>query len=206
EAIGLERGETGHTHGEEALAFHIPGFRGDLEREADLIEEVARLGDYNAIPVTLPSLPLSYKALPPQESLSRTLKHFLRDAGLNETLNLRFSSRKTLAKLGLPPEDPRSAFVPLRNPLSEEWEILPTTSLPSLLQAAAYNQKNQERDCRFFEVGKSFYHRPQERTDRLPGVWEEETLYLVLAGEWPDRRPWSVDASLSAPVEFHHLT
>ncbi len=205
ESIGLKAGATSQVHGQPALAFAIPGFRGDLEREADLIEEIARLGDYNTIPVTLPTLPLGYKALPPGESLSRLLRHHLKDAGLNETLNLRFSSRKALAKLGLPAEDPRSACVPLRNPISEEWEILPTTALPSLLAAVAYNQNNQERNARFFEIARSFYHRPEERSARLPGIWEEEMLCIVLSGDWPDRRPWSGDTALSGPVEFHHL-
>ncbi len=205
EAIGLNRQAWTTVHGEEAIGFAIPGFRGELEREVDLIEEIARLGDYNTIPVILPSLPLGYQALPPAESLSRKLKHHLRDAGLNETLNLRFSSRKALAKLGLAPADPRGVYVPLRNPLSEEWEILPTTTLPALLNAAAYNQNNQEKNIRLFEVAKCFYHRPQERSDRLPGILEEEMVYLVLAGEWSDRRPWSGDAAVAGPVEFHHL-
>jgi phenylalanyl-tRNA synthetase beta chain len=205
ESIGLKRGETASLHGEHAIAFAIPGFRGDLEREVDLIEEIARLGDYNGIPVILPSLPLGFQALPPSESLSRRIKHHLRDAGLNETLNLRFSSRKALAKLGMAEEDPRGRYVPLRNPLSEEWEILPTTALPAMLNAAAYNQNNQERNVRFFEVAKSFYHLPHERSERLPGVMEEEMLYIVLSGDWPDRKPWSGDAAAVAPVEFHHL-
>ncbi|MDB5103286.1 MAG: phenylalanyl-tRNA synthetase, beta subunit [Fibrobacteres bacterium] len=205
EAIGLKLKDDAQARGEEAMGFAIPGFRGDLEREADLIEEIARLGDYNAIPVVLPTLPLVSAGLPPGESLARTLRHHLRDAGLNEALNLRFSSRKALAKLGLAPEDPRSAYVPLRNPLSEEWEILPTTTLPALLNAAAYNQNNQEKNVRLFEIAKCFYHRPEERTDRAPGILEEEMLYLVLAGEWADRRPWSGDPATAGPVEFHHL-
>jgi len=204
-AGGTAEAEPALVHGQVALSFSIPGFRGDLEREVDLIEEIARLGDYNAIPVTLPSLPLGFKALPPAESLARGLRHHLRDAGLNETLSLRFSSRKALAKLGFPADDARMACVPLRNPLSEEWEILPTSTLPSLLSAAAYNQNNQERNIRFFEIARCFYHHPEERTARTPGIWEEETLTLVLAGDWPDRRPWSLDAAAAAPVEFFHL-
>ena len=96
----------------------------------------------------------------------------------------------------------------MRNPISEEWENLPTTTLPSLLNAMAYNQNNQERNCRFFEIAKAFYHHPEERSDRAPGIWEEEVLYIALSGEWPDRRPWTADADKateSAPVEFHHL-
>lgn len=205
ESIGLVKHETLHPHGHDAYAFAIPGFRGDLEREADLIEEVARLGDFNNIPAILPVLPIGVTALPPLESLSRALRQNLKDAGLNETLNLRFTSRKALAKLGLPADHPRADFVPLRNPLSEEWEILPSTSLPSLLAAVVHNQNNQERDIRFFEITKAFYHRPSERSDRLPGVREEDMLHIVLAGDWPDRRPWGADALAAAPLEFHHL-
>jgi phenylalanyl-tRNA synthetase beta chain len=208
ESIGLRKSGVGHVHGHEALAFEIPGFRGDLEREADLIEEVARLGDINNIPAKLPSLPLAPNPLPPQENLARQLRGYLRDAGLNETLSLRFSSRKSLAKLDLPSDDPRQAVVALRNPLSEEWEILPSTALPSLLASVAYNQNNQERDCRFFEIAKAFHDRPGERSERLPGIKEEEFVNVVLAGEWPDRRPWSVDADKAgkpAPIEFLHL-
>lgn len=206
ESIGLKKNGAGQVHGQEAIAFAVPGFRGDLEREADLIEEIARLGDINNIPARLPSLPLAPNPLPPQEALARVIRGFLRDAGLNETLSLRFSSRKALAKLDLPEGDARLKFVPLRNPLSEEWEILPTTALPSLLASVAHNQNNQERDCRFFEISKAFFDRSAERSDRLPGVKEEETVTLVLAGDWPDRRPWSADAAArSAPTEFAHL-
>ena len=208
QAIELKAVGAATLHGDEAVTYTIPGFRADLEREADLIEEVARLGDYNSIPAILPSLPIGFQPLPPVESLSKTLRHFLADAGLNETLNLRFSSRKALAKLSLAETDPRQGFVPLMNPISEEWEILPTTTLPSLLQAVAYNQKNQERDCRFFEIAKAFYNRPAERTDRVPGIWEEDVLCIVLSGEWSDRRPWTLDsarATETAPVELFHL-
>ncbi len=208
QAIGLESRGSASVHNESAISFAIPGFRGDLEREADLIEEVARLGDYNSIPSVLPLLPLGFAALPANENLAKTLRHFLRDAGLNETLNLRFSSRKALAKLGLAPADSRQMVVPLRNPISEEWEILPTTTLPAMLQAVVYNQNNQERDCRFFEIAKAFYHHPEEQSNRAPGIWEEEFLYIVLSGQWPDRRPWTLDSDTAtepAPVEFAHL-
>ncbi len=208
ESIGLARQGNVQVNGEDALNFSIPGFRGDLEREADLIEEIARITDLNAIPAVLPALPIEFAPLPPSEELAHALRHFLRDAGLNETLNLRFSSRKALAKLGLADHDARRNVVPLRNPLSEEWEILPTTTLPSLLTAVGHNQNNQERDCRFFEIAKAFYHHPEERSERLPGVWEEEFLYIVLSGEWPDRRLWTQDAAkatAAAPVELYHL-
>ncbi len=167
----------------DALEFQIPGFRGDLEREVDLIEEVARLMDYNAIPPSLPSFPLRAVPLPPAEELASKIRHGLCDLGLSETLSLRFTSRKALEKLNLAKNDPRLDFVPIRNPLSEEWELLPTTSLPALLQALERNQNTQEHNVRLFEVGRAFFKRTRS-DEKDSGVREEPVLGMALMGEW----------------------
>ncbi|MCD6023682.1 MAG: pheT [Fibrobacteria bacterium] len=173
-----------------AIRFAIPGFRGDLEREVDLIEEVARRLDYNTLPAVLPLFPLKPVELPPGEAQARAIRATLRDLGLNEALSLRFTSRKALAALNLAEGDPRHRdFVPLLNPLSEEWELLPTTPLPALLQALERNQNTQEQDVRLFEIGRAFHKRP--RTDaRDSGVREEPVLGIALMGEWKESS-WS---------------
>ena len=184
----------------EILEFEIPGFRSDLEREVDLIEEVARLMDYNSIPSILPAFPLHPVALPPSEVLASAIRHGLRDLGLSETISLRFTSRKALERLNLSEGDPRLNAVPLRNPLSEEWEILPTTPLPALLQALERNQNTQEQDVRLFEIGRAFFRR--ERTgDRDSGVREEHVLGIALLGEWKENS-WD---GVNQPVGFHRL-
>ncbi len=168
-----------------AVRFEIPGFRVDLEREADLIEEIARRHDYNEIPAVLPSFPLKPVALPAGEEQARAIRHCLRDLGLSEALSLRFMSRRSLAGLGLSAEDPRNAVVPLRNPLSEEWELLPTTPIPALLQSLERNQNTQEPDVRLFELGRAFFARSKEG-ERDPGVREEPVLGIALMGQWRD--------------------
>jgi phenylalanyl-tRNA synthetase beta chain len=184
----------------ESLDFEIPGFRGDLEREVDLIEEVARLLDYNALPTALPSFPLRPVTLPPGEELASKIRHGLCDLGLSETISLRFTSRKALERLNLPENDPRLDFVPLRNPLSEEWELLPTTSLPALLQALERNQNTQEHDVRLFEIGRTFFRR-ERQGEKDSGVREEPVLGIALMGEWQEN---SWDSS-SQPVSFLRL-
>jgi phenylalanyl-tRNA synthetase beta chain len=183
-----------------AIRFAIPGFRVDLEREADLIEEIARRHDYNAIPAVLPSFPLRPVGLPPGEVQARAVRHALRDLGLSEALSLRFMSRRALAGLGLSPEDPRNAAAPLRNPLSEEWELLPTTPIPALLQALERNQNIQEHDVRLFELGRAFFARPLAG-ERDTGVREEPVLGVALMGEWRDN-PWE---GRKQPVDFARL-
>jgi phenylalanyl-tRNA synthetase beta chain len=183
-----------------AVRFAIPGFRVDIEREADLIEEVARRVDYNAIPAVLPAFPLRPVALPPGEEQARAIRHGLRDLGLSEALSLRFMSRRALAGLGLSAEDARNSVVPLRNPLSEEWEILPTTPLPALLQSLERNQNTQEPDVRLFELGRAFFARPKDG-ERDTGVREEPVLGIALMGEWKDSS-WG---GRKQPVDFARL-
>ncbi len=184
-----------------AFTFEIPGYRVDLEVEVDLIEELARLHNFNQIPTTLPKVALSFKALPPIEKVSRAIRHWLEAQGLQETLHLRFSARKLLDQMLLPDNDLRRKFVPLRNPLSEEWEILPSTLWPSLFNSIGYNQNNQEKTCRFFEISKAFFQTDETRGERSSGVTEEDVLSIALTGEWKDCS-WSSDA---ATVQFHHI-
>jgi len=169
----------------DAVRFEIPGSRVDLEREVDLIEEVARRLDYNTIPAILPSFPLSPVALPPGEAQARAVRHTLRDLGLSEALTLRFTSRRALTNLNLAEGDPRLQAVPLKNPLSEEWELLPTTPVSALLQALERNQNTQEPDVRLFEVGRAFFRR-EKTGERDTGVREEPVLGIALMGEWRD--------------------
>lgn len=183
-----------------ALAFRIPGFRGDLTREADLIEEVARLMDYNTIPGKLPSFPLGSGGVTPREALARQIRHTLRDLGLQEALSLRFTSRKQLAKLGLAENDSRLSPVLLKNPLSEDWEAMPTTGLPNLLQALCHNQNNQQNDAALFEVGKAFFVRAKSDV-RDNGIREEALLTLAVMGEWPNSA-WNGD---HAGIDFYAL-
>jgi phenylalanyl-tRNA synthetase beta chain len=184
----------------DAVRFAIPGFRNDLEREVDLIEEVARRLDYNTIPAVLPALPLKPVELPPGEEQARAIRNTLRDLGLSEALSLRFMSRRALENLNLAPEDSRNGFVPLKNPISEEWELLPTTPLPALLHALERNQNTQEQDVRLFEIGRAFYRAPKNG-DRATGVREEPVLGIALMGEWKENS-W---AGVKQPVDFMRL-
>ncbi len=201
EGIELKSAEAPSESNGERYAFSIPGFRVDLEREIDLIEEIARLHNLDNIPSRLPAFPLRHVPLPAMETLAMRIRRNLAAVGLRETLSLRFSSEKALSGLMLAPEDPRRKTVRLLNPLSEDWSIMPSTLLPVLLNSVVHNQNNQEPNVRFFEVGKAFYTAHDRRSDKNPGVLEEDKLYIVLAGEW---NPVSWNGA-AEPVGFHHL-
>ena len=149
-------------HGD-ALEVTVPSWRVDLEREADLVEEIGRHLGYDRIPSRTPQgLPRS-----PHASRGSDLEEAVRDRwaalGFNEAFNY--------AMIG-PGED--AAFVPddapsplaLANPLSETLGFLRRTLLPGLLRATDQNLRRGAADVRLFEVGGVFLARgPGELPD-----------------------------------------
>ena len=172
-------------HGD-ALTFAIPGFRPDLEREIDLIEEVARLVGYDNIPYDMPSFRAEINQLAPLESISRRARHVLAALGLHECLSLRFTSASLIQSVfGAPRDDERrSKPARLLNPLSEDLAVLPVSLLPGLLKNVADNEKTRPGSVRLFEVAKAFFPQPSQRTDRDPGFDEVPLLSGVLAGHF----------------------
>ena len=159
------------------LAVQIPGWRPDVTREEDLIEEVARLKGYEAFPDELrPYRPGTVPTAPSELALARVRERMAR-AGF---LEARTSS--------LGPADAPDA-VALRNPLSMDEGFLRSRLLPGLVRRVEHNWTVRERDIRLFEVGTVFKARP--------GLAPEERLAVagVLTGA---RRPphWTEGAKV----------
>ena len=167
------------------LRFEIPGFRPDLEREVDLIEEVARLFGFDNIPYDLPSFKMAPNELPADERMNRKIRSTLSAMGVHEGLSLRFTSKAlTVALFGENLEnDRRSRPAALLNPLSEDLGVLPTSLLPNLLKSVANNEKNRPGSVRLFEVGKGQFKTTRESV-RDTGFEEVPLLAITLAGHW----------------------
>ena len=166
---------------DELLRINPPSFRVDLEREIDLIEEVARLVGYDAIPTSMPKVEMALPDLDPAASRKKKVCSLLGTLGCFEAINYSFVSPAHPGALGLVPEERRSAPLALVNPLSEEQSVLRTTLLPGLLENVRHNINHQTPDLRIFELGKVFY--PQD--DGLPH--EQERLAVVMGGRrYPD--------------------
>lgn len=137
------------------LLATVPTFRRDLEREADLIEEVGRLVGLENVPEMLPGVLLPGSLTPAQKKLRR-LRHLLADLGLAEAVTYPFGPERWTRDLGLENGDGTQRFLKLRNPLSAEASNLRTTLLPGLLDAAARNRSFGARGGALFEVGHVF--------------------------------------------------
>src|SRR6266513_917680 len=161
------------------LAVQVPGWRPDVTREVDLIEEVARVKGYDAFPDELRAYrPGTVPDAPDERARARVREQLVR-AGLLEARTL---------PLG-PPDGPDA--VPILNPMSAEEAYLRRHLLPGLARRIEYNWANRNRDIRLFEVGTVF-----RKGTGAPGAPEEWTSVAgVLTGA---RRPphWSEGAKL----------
>jgi phenylalanyl-tRNA synthetase beta chain len=149
--------------------------RDDVTREADLIEEVARIDGLEKLPATLPKRRGAYGLLSPAQRLRRRAVDTLVGRGLYEVVGWTFVAPSLADRLRLPADDVRRRAVVVENPLSEEQSQLRTTLLGSLLDVARHNLAHGEGDLRLFEHGTVF--------SALDGtVVEHRSLAVLLAG------------------------
>lgn len=140
----------------EDLEVKVPSFRRDLEREIDLVEEVARIHGLDRLPSSLPRRRAGHGGLDRGQRLRRKVEDFLVGAGLTEVLNYGFTDDKWPDRLRLGASDPLRQGVRIANPLSAEQSTMRTLLLPGLLETARRNLAVREERVHIFEVGKVF--------------------------------------------------
>lgn len=159
------------------LVVTIPSFRPDLERDIDLVEEVARLNGYDNIPVTMPAGRMLCH-LPPQHLREvKRLRDVMVAAGFNETVNYSFVAPEAWDRLELSDDDPRREPVKILNPLTEDQSVMRTSLVPSLLECVTRNVAYQNSDLHLFELRPVFL----THTDDVLPI-EKWRLCAVLCG------------------------
>jgi phenylalanyl-tRNA synthetase beta chain len=142
----------------DGLAVTVPPFRrNDVSREADLIEEVARLHGVNdQLPATLPRRRGAIGVLTVAQRLRRRAEDVLVGHGLLEIAGWSFESVGRDDLLRLPEDDPRRAHVVIENPMSEDESVMRTTLLGSLLHVARHNAARGQGVTGIFESGRVY--------------------------------------------------
>jgi phenylalanyl-tRNA synthetase beta chain len=149
----------------------IPSYRLDIEGEADLAEEVARLYGYNLIPTTFPSSNMIGK-LTPEQKLEEKAREILFGLGLSEIKTYSFHGEKMFDRLNIPEDHVLRKTVRMKIPLSEEGSMMRTTLLGGVLESISYNAKRNLNDLQIFEIAHLYFPTGE---DSLP----EEPLYLA---------------------------
>ncbi len=166
--------------GSDRLQVTVPTFRPDVEREIDLIEEIAIVHGYENIPTTVPGKLTQSGRLTREQKLERQARQALRAAGLNETISYSMLSQRDLDRMGYPQDATERNMLPLASPVSDEHTHMRSTLLPSLLQAAEHNQRRRVPAVRLYEIARVFFPRDE-------GELPEERLHaagLIMGPYW----------------------
>ncbi|WP_114854672.1 phenylalanine--tRNA ligase subunit beta [Brachybacterium sp. YJGR34] len=145
-------GCTVETGTEDALVVTPPSWRPDLTLREDLIEEIARLVGYEAIPSVLPTAP-GGRGLTRAQQARRSARRALVEAGLTEVASYPFVGEGVFETLRYGTEDVRRRAVRLLNPLAEDEPLLRTSLLQTLLPVARRNLGRGEDATAIFQVG-----------------------------------------------------
>jgi phenylalanyl-tRNA synthetase beta chain len=172
----------------------LPSWRLDIEREIDLIEEVARVYGYNRFANTLPAFAGGVRALPWAEK-EAAVRGALLAAGFHEAIGSTFCSAAEAALTGPQP----AQAVPLGNPLSEEAGVLRPSLVPGMLTMIAGNLNRDVSDARLFEMGTVFSGAIANGT--VDKVDERPALAFGAVGALPEESALHAGRS----IDFHDV-
>ena len=180
--------------------WEVPSWRGDLTREIDAVEEVARLRGYDTIPVVVPKAGVGETApISAEQRITRAARAALAARGFDEALNYSFVSERELLVLR-----PEVKPVRVANPLTVEQAAMRTTLLAGLLQNIGRALKHGAQDARLYELGRVYLPRPSEAHPSGDLAWpvdEPRRVGLVAVGHRAPRS-W---AAPHDPVDFYDL-
>ncbi|ORU90885.1 MAG: phenylalanine--tRNA ligase subunit beta [Cycloclasticus sp. symbiont of Poecilosclerida sp. M] len=155
-----------------------PSYRFDIEIEADLVEEVARLYGYDKLPHVSLNIPSTIVSDVESRQPIDRVKDLLVDLGYQEAVTYSFTDEALLQKL-----TPNAEFYRLQNPISSDMSVMRTTLWAGLLMAVESNLKQKQESIRLFETGLKFTVKDGE-------LRQEQMLSLAVTGDvWPEQ--WS---------------
>ena len=162
----------------------VPTYRRDLEREIDLVEEVARIHGLDRLPSTVPGRVEGRGGLSADQRRLRGMADTLRGAGLNEVITWSFGDPSWHDRLRLAPDDVRRRTVAISNPLSQDQSVMRTMLLPGLLATAQRNASVREQRIHLFEIGTTFHPEAEEALGALPR--EVRRVGILMSGAWEE--------------------
>jgi len=169
----------------------VPSWRGDVERMADLAEEVARFHGYNNIPNTLMRGQAAQGGYSADQKVENRLGEVCRACGYSEIITYSFISPSAYDKIGWAQDEPLRESMRILNPLGEDTSIMRTTALPSMLEVLQRNHNYRNRDVRLYELGKVY----------LPGGADGlavEPKFLTLGGYGPGMDFFTIKGTVEA--------
>lgn len=161
----------------------VPYFRMDIEQVADLAEEVARFYGYDKLCSTLTSGESTIGIKTKIQKISDDIEQMLRYKGLSEVCTYGFISKQDLKKVNLTEDDiEENDIIHIKNPLSEDYSIMRTTTIPSMMSVLATNNYKKNKEVKLFEIAR-IYKDPNNNISKGETPIEEKIITLGLYGE-----------------------
>ena len=193
----LTRLECQVTHHDDGTTGVLPpSYRIDIEREIDLIEEIARLNGYDKIPATMPVARVASDRPTRHQEIEKQVRDLLVDCGMTEIINFSFTAPDATGKLLLNEDDPRRTAIILANPLVDEQSVMKTTLLPGLLETTARNISFRSLDLKLFEIRRVYLPVKGEDMPREP---------LCIVGAITGSRDGDGWSRPNEPVDFYDV-
>ncbi len=159
---------------DENVKVTVPTFRPDIEREIDLIEEVARINGYDNIPV-VPKISVTLERKEDHQKFEDMVRNICVGLGFNEMINNPLISEKEASLSGNP--------IKLANPQSVEMNCLRTSLIPGALNTVKRNHNFGNKDLMLFEIGNVFNAVNTFEINNFDDLSENQNLILVLTGK-----------------------
>ena len=163
-----------------------PTFRQDLERPADIAEEVARFFGYDRIPTTLPSGEATMGGLPYKLRVEDVARQIAEFSGFSQSMTYSFESPKVFDKLLIPQDSVLRQTVEIMNPLGEDFSVMRTTPLNGMLTSLSTNYNRRNKNVRLYELANVYLPKalpltelPDERMQFILGAYGDVDFFSM---------------------------
>ncbi|WP_392486663.1 phenylalanine--tRNA ligase subunit beta [Haloimpatiens sp. FM7315] len=183
----LDRLELDTTINENILNIKVPTFRSDVNIREDVAEEVVRIYGYDKVKSTLPDTQTTKGGKNKKQKLEYKTIEALNASGLNQSISYSFISPKVFDKILLKEDSDLRKVVSIKNPLGEDYSIMRTTTIGSMMESLARNYTRSNDYAKLFEIGRVYLKKedenslPEERNILTLGMYGDVD-YLDLKG------------------------
>ena len=161
------------------LEITTPTFRIDLTIREDIAEEVAIIYGYDKIPTTVFSVSTEREPKYKKNILEDKVIEIMIGSGLNQSISYSFVSPKVFDRVNIPADSELRNVVKIKNPLGEDFSVMRTTTIPSMMECLARNYSRNNDYVRLFEIGKVYI--PNEDENQVPT--EKNILTIGIYGD-----------------------
>lgn len=184
----------------DTLSVAVPPFRVDVQREADLTEEVLRIYGYNNIEIPQHvNSTLSYAPHPDRDRLTQIVSDLLTSNGFNEIMSNSLTRAAYYEGLS---SYPPARCVKIVNPLSADLNVMRQTLLFNALEAVQLNVNRRNGDLKLYEFGNCYFYNETKKTEGGLAPYSEQNRLSILVTGLEQQPSWNVKAE---PTGFYTL-